>query len=79
MYAVLHPIPVRCRARQAASMARKRAEYMEMVPQWYDVPDGERTEEELAALHQVQVCAELRGRCIEGRGTEWRGWQHCAN
>jgi len=43
------------KSRQAASMARKRAEYMEMVPQWYDVPNSERTEEELSALRQVQV------------------------
>ncbi len=44
-----------CRARQVATMSRKRAEYQEMVPQWYAVPNSERTEEELAALRQVQV------------------------
>mmetsp|Transcript_12651 Transcript_12651/g.27372 ORF Transcript_12651/g.27372 Transcript_12651/m.27372 type:complete len:433 (+) Transcript_12651:156-1454(+) len=43
------------KARQATTLARKRLEYQEMVPQFYDVANSERTEEELAALRQVIV------------------------
>lgn len=41
------------KARQAATLGRKRQEYQEMVPQFYEISDLERSEEELTALRQV--------------------------
>lgn len=46
------------RARQATTLARKRAEYTEMLPQYYDIPASERSEEEQAALRQVGECGD---------------------
>ncbi|KAK8804022.1 hypothetical protein WA171_000115 [Blastocystis sp. BT1] len=43
------------RSRQQAIIQRKRKEYMEYIPRLYDVDDSERTEDELAALHQISV------------------------
>ena len=34
-------------------LARKRREYRDMVPQFYDVPDSERSDEEVVSLRQV--------------------------
>jgi hypothetical protein len=41
------------RRRQCSTLTRKRQEYMEMVPQYYDIPTQERSEDEVAALRQV--------------------------
>ncbi|KAF8069367.1 gyp1 [Scenedesmus sp. PABB004] len=43
------------RSRQASVLGRKRAEYRGMVPQYYDVSDDTRSEEEIGALRQVAV------------------------
>ena len=43
------------RSRQQAIIQRKRREYMEYIPRLFDVDDSERTEDELAALHQVST------------------------
>ncbi len=45
--------PLPPRSRQAATLGRKRREYIEMVPQYYDISNAERSEEELTALRQV--------------------------
>ena len=42
------------RSRQAVVLGRKRQEYYEMVPQYYDISNAERSEEELTALRQVR-------------------------
>eukprot|EP00798_Chlamydomonas_sp_ICE-L_P021939 gene21939-28985_t len=42
-------------ARQATTLARKRREYQEMIPEFYEIEDEERSEEEVAALRQVIV------------------------
>jgi hypothetical protein len=42
-----------CRSRQAQVLARKRREYLDMVPEFYDVDNSERTEDEIGALRQV--------------------------
>ena len=34
-------------------LARKRREYRDMVPQFYDIPNSERSEEEIVSLRQV--------------------------
>jgi hypothetical protein len=39
--------------RRDAALARKRQEYMDCVPQYYDIPDADRTEDEIVMLHQV--------------------------
>jgi RAB GTPase activating protein 1 len=41
------------RSRQQAIIQRKRREYKEYIPRLFEVDDSERTEDELAALHQV--------------------------
>lgn len=41
--------------RQAQTLLRKRREYQEMVPQFYDISNSERSDEELSALRQVSV------------------------
>lgn len=43
------------RSRQSATLARRRREYADMVPEYYDVPHEERSEDELAAYRQVAV------------------------
>lgn len=46
--------PVRaCRSEQKQVLKQERALYTRMIPQLYDVPDAERTEEDRAALRQV--------------------------
>lgn len=42
-------------SRQAQTLARKRREYQEMVPEYYDIANCERSEEEVGALRQVSV------------------------
>ena len=44
------------RGRQAAVLARKRREYADMVPEFYDIANSERTEDEVGALRQVGRC-----------------------
>lgn len=39
--------------RREAALARKRQEYMDCVPQYYDIPDADRTEDEIVMLRQV--------------------------
>lgn len=39
--------------RREAALARKRQEYMDCVPQYYDIPDSDRTEDEIVMLRQV--------------------------
>ena len=41
------------RSRQQAIIQRKRREYKEYIQRLFEVDDSERTEDELAALHQV--------------------------
>ena len=41
------------RSRQKAIITRKRKEYVEYIPRLFDIDDSERTEDELATLHQV--------------------------
>ncbi|KAG1680434.1 hypothetical protein FOA52_015527 [Chlamydomonas sp. UWO 241] len=43
------------KARQATILRRKRLEYQEMVPTYYEIADSERSDEELTALRQVRV------------------------
>ncbi|GMH40299.1 hypothetical protein BSKO_08203 [Bryopsis sp. KO-2023] len=43
------------RERQASVLARKRKEYLNMVPEYYDIANNQRSEEELGALRQVAV------------------------
>ncbi|KAK8826385.1 hypothetical protein WA538_001523 [Blastocystis sp. DL] len=43
------------RSRQQAIIQRKRREYKEYIPRLFEVDDSERTEDELAALHQISV------------------------
>ncbi|KAG0560564.1 hypothetical protein M758_10G185300 [Ceratodon purpureus] len=43
--------------RRDAALARKRQEYMDCVPQYYDIPDADRTEDEIVMLHQIGVDA----------------------
>jgi hypothetical protein len=43
-----------CRSRQAAVLARKRREYLDMVPEFYDIENSQRTEDEIGALRQVR-------------------------
>jgi hypothetical protein len=43
-----------CRSRQASVLARKRREYLDMVPEFYDIENDQRTEEEVGALRQVR-------------------------
>ena len=38
------------RSRQAETIERKRQEYAQMVPQFYHIPNSERSEEEVTAL-----------------------------
>ena len=40
--------------RREQMLARKRREYRDMVPQFYDVPDSERSDEEVVSLRQVR-------------------------
>lgn len=42
------------RSRQGQVLARKRREYLDMVPEFYDVENSERTEDEIGALRQVR-------------------------
>ena len=51
------------RSRQQAIIQRKRREYKEYIPRLFEVDDSERTEDELAALHQVHISV-LRHRQI---------------
>jgi len=39
--------------RREQILARKRREYRDMVPQFYDIPDSERSDEEVVSLRQV--------------------------
>lgn len=39
--------------RREAALARKRQEYLDCVPQYYDIPDSDRTDDEIVMLHQV--------------------------
>jgi hypothetical protein len=59
------------RARQAQALARKRREYAEMVPEFYDIANSERSEDEIGALRQVGVGVGALGR---GQGPGERGW-----
>ena len=43
------------RSRQKAIITRKRKEYFEYIPRLFDIDDSERTEDELATLHQVSI------------------------
>ncbi|KAG2494525.1 hypothetical protein HYH03_007292 [Edaphochlamys debaryana] len=43
------------RTRQASTLARRRREYADMVPEYYAIPDSERSEDEQAAFRQVGV------------------------
>lgn len=43
------------RERRESSLRRKRREYSEAVPQYFDIPDEERTDEEQKTLHQILV------------------------
>eukprot|EP00775_Hariotina_reticulata_P005089 gene5089-5330_t len=43
------------KSRQAPVLARKRREYMDMVAEFYDVENSQRTEDEIGALRQVSV------------------------
>lgn len=43
------------KSRQVQALARKRREYTEMVPEFYDIANSERSEEEVGALRQVSV------------------------
>ncbi|MEW5308810.1 MAG: hypothetical protein WDW38_000741 [Sanguina aurantia] len=43
------------KSRQSQTLARRRREYTEMVPEYYDIENSERTEDELSALRQVIV------------------------
>lgn len=43
-----------CRSRHTATLARRRREYADMVPEFYDIPNSERSEDEQAALRQVR-------------------------
>ena len=36
-------------------LARKRREYQDMVPEYYDIANNDRSEEEVGALRQVSV------------------------
>ncbi len=54
--------------RREAMLARKRREYRDYLPQFYDVAPSERTEEEANALRQVglgvQINEILRKLCV---------------
>ena len=39
--------------RRGSVLARKREEYYEWVPQYYDIPDEDRTDDEIHTLRQV--------------------------
>ncbi|GIL47609.1 hypothetical protein Vafri_4393 [Volvox africanus] len=43
------------RSRQAQTLERRRREYADMVPEYYDIPHEERSEDEIAAYRQVLV------------------------
>ncbi|KAG2452579.1 hypothetical protein HYH02_002816 [Chlamydomonas schloesseri] len=43
------------KSRQAHTLARRRREYADMVPEYYDIPHEERSEDEVAAYRQVAV------------------------
>lgn len=43
------------RSRQAQVLLRKRREYAEMVPEFYDIANTERSEDEIGALRQVRL------------------------
>jgi len=43
------------RSRQAQVLLRKRREYAEMVPEFYEIANSERSEDEIGALRQVSV------------------------
>ena len=55
---VYHCGGVACRSRQQQQLARKRREYLDMVPEFYDIENSQRTEDEIGALRQV-----CRGGC----------------
>ena len=67
------PPPPPLRVRQEQTLACKRREYCEMVPQSYEVEASERTEDELAALRQVCVWGvdgTVAGVCVGGEGSD---------
>ncbi|KAF6259561.1 rab-GTPase-TBC domain-containing protein [Scenedesmus sp. NREL 46B-D3] len=43
------------KSRQASVLARKRREYLDMVPEFYDIENNQRTEEEVGALRQPAI------------------------
>jgi hypothetical protein len=49
------------RARQAGVLLRKRREYADMVPEFYDIENSERSEDEIGALRQVRKRARRQG------------------
>lgn len=51
--AVIEVCRVSCRSRQQQQLARKRREYLDMVPEFYDIENSQRTEDEIGALRQV--------------------------
>lgn len=50
---IVHSVLWMCRSRQQQVLARKRREYLDMVPEFYDIENSQRTEEEIGALRQV--------------------------
>ena len=48
-------------------LLRKRREYAEMVPEFYDIANSERSEDEIGALRQVR--RESREQGLGGTGT----------
>jgi hypothetical protein len=50
----MRPGCVPCRSRQQQQLARKRREFLDMVPEFYDIENSQRTEDEIGALRQVR-------------------------
>lgn len=53
-------------------LARKRREYQDMVPEFYDIENSQRTEDEIGALRQVGTAAKPHSSlvlklCFEGK------------
>jgi hypothetical protein len=61
-----------CRSRQASVLARKRREYLDMVPEFYDIENDQRTEEEVGALRQVRRSTELPAWAANAAAATWR-------
>ena len=72
-----------------AMLARKRREYRDYLPQFYDIPPAERTEDEANALRQVcgcchgatpatLLCAAISNCATDLGATALKVAQHCA-